>query len=68
MSAREGLLERMLDWAVGALGGVRSPCGPADKASSLVPVHEQDADEQAGYARSDREREIELRVLMSTWM
>ena len=68
MSARGGLLERMLDWAVGALGGVRSPCGPADQASLLVPVHEQEADEEAGYDRRDREREIELRVLMSTWM
>ena len=68
MSARQGLLERLLDWAVGALRGVRSPCGPADNASSLVPVHEQEPDEDAGYARSDREREIELRVLMSTWM
>ena len=63
MSARQGLLERLLDWVVGALGGVRSPCGPAEGKSLFVPAHEQDADD-----RRDREREIELRVLMSTWM
>ncbi|MET0192974.1 MAG: hypothetical protein ABW200_06335 [Hyphomicrobiaceae bacterium] len=63
MSAREDLLERLLDWVVGALGGVRSPCGPADDARLLAPAHEPDADD-----RRDREREIELRVLMSTWM
>jgi hypothetical protein len=63
MSAREGLLERLLDWAVGALGSVRSPCGPADDATLLAPAHEEEPDN-----RRDRERDIELRVLMSTWM
>jgi hypothetical protein len=63
MSAREGLLERLLDWAAGAFAGVRSPCGPADNASSRARAYEEEFDD-----RREREREIELRVLMSTWM
>jgi hypothetical protein len=62
MSAREDLLERLLDWVVGALGGVRSPCGSANDASRAW-AHEEESDD-----RRDRERDIELRVLMSTWM
>jgi hypothetical protein len=68
MSTREGLLERLLNWAVGALGEVRSPCGPADNASFLIPAREQAPDEPNRHDRRDYEREIELRVLMSTWM
>lgn len=68
MSTREGLLERLLNWAVGALGEVRSPCGPVDHASLLIPVRQQAPDDGERRDRRDYEREIELRVLMSTWM
>lgn len=68
MSTREGLLERLLNWAVGALGEVRSPCAPADNASRVVPAREQAPGDAERHDRRDYEREIELRVLMSTWM
>jgi hypothetical protein len=68
MSTREGLLERLLNWVVGALGDVRSPCGPADNASVLIPARQQAPDHGEPQNRPDYEREIELRVLMSTWM
>jgi hypothetical protein len=68
MSAREGLLERLLNWAVSAFGEVRSPCGPAEKASLLIPARRQAPDDGEPQNRRDYERQIELRVLMSTWM
>ena len=63
MSAREGCWSGCSNWAVGALGGVRSPCGPATDRVVARPAHDEERDD-----RRDHEREIELRVLMSTWM
>jgi hypothetical protein len=68
MSAQAGWLERLLDWVIGAARDVRSPCGPADNASLFASVQEPTTDDVTSDVRRDREREIELRVLMSTWM
>jgi hypothetical protein len=68
MSPREGLRERLLNWAFGALGEVRSPCAPTDNPSRLIPAGTQAPDDGGPHDRPDYEREIELRVLMSTWM
>jgi hypothetical protein len=64
MSAQEGLLERLLNWLIGApadarLQPVRAP---------IVAPHEREPGDLARHAHDDHDREIELRVLMSTWM
>jgi hypothetical protein len=68
MSAQAGWLERLLDWAVGITRDDRLRHARADEAALLVPVPCRPADDWAHHARRDREREIELRALMSTWM
>ena len=64
MSAQTGLLERLLDWLIGAPADARLQ--PARL--PIVAPHEREPGDLAGHARDDDEREIELRVLMSTWM
>jgi hypothetical protein len=66
MSTQTGLLERLFDWLIGASAGVRVQ--PARDESALVAVGAPTTDELVGDARDDRDREIEIRVLMSTWM
>ena len=68
MSAREGWLERLLHWAVGVSCNDRPQHSRADNTALLVRARTQSAYEWTRHARRDREREIELRVLMSTWM
>jgi hypothetical protein len=60
-------LQRLLDWVVGASAGVRIQ--PArDDEPALAAVRAPTTDERVGDARNDYDREIEIRVLMSTWM
>lgn len=69
MSAREGFLERLLDWAAGASREDRLRRARArDEVELPAPAYSQLTDDWAQHARRDREREIEVRVLMSTWM
>jgi hypothetical protein len=68
MNGRGGLLERLLDWAVGASRGDRLQPQRSGGTVLLVPACERATAERSGQARLDYEREIELRVLMSTWM
>jgi hypothetical protein len=64
MSAQTGLLERLLDWLIGAPTGVRlQPARPP-----IVPPLEQRLGHPTRDADRDHEREIELRVIMSGWM
>jgi hypothetical protein len=68
MTARVGWLERLLDWSVGVSHDGRHEPRWSDRAELLVPAHEQATDDATRYARNRNEREIELRILMSTWM
>jgi hypothetical protein len=68
MSTREGLLERLLNWVVGALGTCARRADQQTTHRLLIPARQQAPDDGEPHDRPDYEREIELRVLMSTWM
>ena len=68
MSAPSGWLERLLDWAVGTARDPHVRHARADAMARLVPVHGPPTEACTPHAQRDREREMELRVLMSTWM
>jgi hypothetical protein len=63
MSTSKRLLFRFLDWLTGGSGGA-----PADTrlARAGHATREEDADERPH--RTDKERELELRMLMAHWM
>ena len=64
MSAQTGLLERLFDWLIGAPAEVRlRPARPP-----IVAPLEQRLGHPTRDADRDYEREIELRVLTSSWM
>jgi hypothetical protein len=64
MTSSPGWVERLLGWAVGARSAEPGPQRPG----RLAPVRANAANEHEVQERYDRDREIELRVLMSTWM
>jgi hypothetical protein len=64
MSAQGGLLQRLLHWLIGAPIGVRlQPARPP-----IVHPLEQGLGDRTRDVHRDHDQEIELRVLMSTWM
>jgi hypothetical protein len=64
MSAQERLLERLLDWLIGApADACLQPARPP-----IVHPLEQRLGDRTRDVHHDHEREIELRVLMSSWM
>jgi hypothetical protein len=65
MSQSEGLLARLLDRLLGDGSGARS--GPAG-AAPVIPERDAPPREDEPQDLSDRERELELRILMSNWM
>lgn len=63
MTARRGWLERLLGWAAGATSDERTRRAVPDD-----PASEQAADERERRERREAERELDLRMLMTTWM
>ena len=68
MNAPDRWLDRLLGWAVGATSGERADRAGPSHTASTIPGREDMSGEHERHDRSEREREIELRILMSTWM
>jgi hypothetical protein len=66
MSQSEGLLARLLDRLLGNGNGRGGDARAAPLVSERDAPPREDEDEHQGL--SDRERELELRILMSNWM